>query len=82
MWPNRFPLLLHPLLLIATTARRANATLGCGSSGNRYLQDTASCRAGDIQRVFGGNLLQCNSGYVSLLMVGFFTDIHISLALH
>lgn len=65
MWPNRFPLLLL-LLLIATTARRANATLGCGSSGNRYLQDTTkTCRARDIQLVFGGNLLQCSSGFVS-----------------
>lgn len=63
MWPNRFPLLL---LLIATTARRADATLGCDS--DRLLRDTTrTCRAGDIQRVFGGNLLQCNSGLVSII---------------
>ena len=63
LYPNRFPLLLL-LLLIATTARRANATLGCDSLAR--LRDTANtCRAGDIQRVFGGNLLQCSNGYVS-----------------
>lgn len=67
MWPERFPLLLL-LLLIASTARRANATLGCGSTGNRKLRDTAgTCRAGDIQRVFGGNLLECTNGYVSII---------------
>lgn len=67
MWPNRFPLLLL-FLLIATTARRASATLGCGSDRNRLLQDTTSkCRADDIQRVFGGNLLLCSSGYVSII---------------
>ena len=65
MWPNRFPLLLL-LLLIATTARRANATLGCYSSG--FLRDTTgTCRAGDIQRVFGGNLLTCSNGFVSII---------------
>lgn len=63
MWPK---LLLLLLLLIATTARRANATLGCDRAG--WLRDTTSkCRAGDIQRVFGGNLLQCYSGYVSII---------------
>ena len=70
MWPNRFPL-LPLLLLIATTARRADATLGCGSSGyNGWLRDTTNtCRADDIQRVFGGNLLQCTSknGHVSII---------------
>lgn len=68
MWiyPKRSPPIL--LLLIATTARRANATLGC--SGNfGWLQDTANtCRAGDFQRVFGGNLLKCTStGLVSII---------------
>lgn len=77
MWPK---LLLLLLLLIATTARRANATLGCGSY-DRLRDTTSTCRAGDIQRVFGGNLLTCGSGYVSIID-GFFTDIHISLALH
>lgn len=83
MWPNRFP--LPPLLLlIATTARRANATLGCDYHGNNYLWEiTQTCRAGDIQRVFGGNLLQCSSGYVSIIdgLCSPLT-IHISLALH
>lgn len=82
MWiyPKRFPLLLL-LLLIATTARRANATLGCDSDG--WLRDTPSkCRAGDIQRVFGGNLLRCSSGFVSIIDgLGSSLDIHISLAL-
>lgn len=67
MWPNRFPLLLL-LLLIATTARRANATLGCSGNGTNLLRDTTSkCRADDIQRVFGGNLLGCADGYVSII---------------
>lgn len=64
MWPK---LLLLLLLLIATTARRANATLGCGSY-DRLRDTTSTCRAGDIQRVFGGNLLLCGSyGYVSII---------------
>lgn len=80
MWPNRFPL-LPLLLLIAPTARRADATLECDS--DRLLRDTTSkCRADDIKRVFGGNRLRCRtSGHVSIID-GFFTDIHISLALH
>lgn len=78
MWPKLLPPLL---LLIATTARRANATLGCDGYG--YLRDpTNTCRAGDIQRVFGGNLLQCGNGFVSIIDGGLFTDIHISPALH
>lgn len=70
MWiyPKRFPTLLL-LLLIATTARRANATLGCDRHSDGFLQDTTqTCRARDIRRVFGGNPLKCRtSGHVSII---------------
>ena len=51
------------LLAIALMTQRVNAELGCNSNG--WLRDFPNCRAGDINRVFGGSLDECYSGYVS-----------------
>ena len=56
--PKMFPL----LLLIALTAQRVNAGLGCNGP---FLYDTSKCWVGDINRVFGGTLTGCDAGYVS-----------------
>lgn len=56
------------LLIAASTLQRGNAELGCDSGG--WLQDESKCWAGDINRVFGGNLAQeCSVGYASIFFV-------------
>ena len=53
--------LVRVLLLTAlAAAQRANAALGCDRS---YLRDKTKCRVDDINRVFGGSMDLCYSGY-------------------
>ena len=52
------------LLIAASTLQRGNAELECVHDG--WLQDESECWADDINRVFGGGMVYCSGGYVSV----------------
>ena len=61
--------MVYLLLAIALMTQRVNAGLGCDGRG--WLQDISKCWANDIERVFGGSMVDCTKGHVSEELVSF-----------